>query len=201
MASTDIRLIVLATVWDLEPMTGYAVRKHLVDQGVESWGGISVASIYSALKTLTKHGRLEEIGDPTGIRTNTKAYRITESGRREFHGLWQTAIETIEPAHPLAFHVAITLTAFVTKDNYISSLRRRLNTLEHRLSSDAPAEIPAQTRNAARLWKQLAEAEADWIRQTIELAERPDNGLSFATAESPIGPVRRGKTQERGRPG
>jgi len=185
MAATDIRLIVLATVWNLEPVTGYAVRKNLIDQGIESWGGVSVASIYSALKTLTKHGHLEEVGDPTGIRENTKAYRLTESGRHEFHALWQSAIETIDPPRPLAFHVAITLTAFVTKDSYISALRHRLDTLDHNLSNDLPPETPAQTRNAARLWKQLASVEADWIRQTIELAERPDDGLGFAATQPP----------------
>lgn len=185
MAATDIRLIVLATVWNLEPVTGYALRKNLIDQGIESWGGVSVASIHAALKTLTKHGHLQEIGDPTGIRENTKAYRLSDSGRHEFRALWQGAIETIDPPHPLAFHVAITLTAFVTQDSYISALRHRLNTLEHNLSNDLPPDTPAQTRNAARLWKQLASVEADWIRQTIELAERSDNGLGFAATQPP----------------
>lgn len=185
MAATDIRLIVLATVWNLEPVTGYALRKNLIDQGIESWGGVSVASIYSALKTLTKHGHLEEVADPTGIREHTKAYRLTDSGRHEFHALWQSGIETIDPPHPLAFHVAITLTAFVTNDSYISALRHRLTTLKRNLSNDLPPETPAQTRNAARLWKQLASVEADWIRQTIELAERSDNGLGFAATQPP----------------
>lgn len=185
MAATDIRLIVLATVWNLEPVTGYALRKNLIDQGIGSWGGVSVASIYSALKTLTKHGHLEEVADPTGIRERTKAYRLTDSGRHEFHALWHSAIETIDPPHPLAFHVAITLSAFVTKDSYVSALSHRLNALEHDLSNDLPPETPAQTRNAARLWTQLASVEADWIRQTIELAERSDNGLGFAAAQPP----------------
>ena len=75
--ATDVRLIVLATVRHLEPATGYAIRKRLVEQGVEAWGGVSVASIYSVLRTLTKHGQLEELDDPTGVRRNTKAYRTT----------------------------------------------------------------------------------------------------------------------------
>jgi DNA-binding PadR family transcriptional regulator len=184
MAATDIRLIVLATVWHLEPATGYAVRKHLLEQGIDAWGGVSVASVYSALNTLTRHGRLEEISDPTGIRANTKAYRTTESGRREFDVLWQSAIETVDRAHPLAFHVAITLTAFVTKHSYVSALRSRLETLEHGTSAP-PGNPPPQTRNAARLWKQLADTEAKWIRETIELAEQSHDGLGFATGEPP----------------
>jgi DNA-binding PadR family transcriptional regulator len=184
VAATDTRLIVLATVWHLEPATGYGVRKHLIDQGIEAWGGISVAAIYSALKTLTKHGHLEEIGDPTGVRAKTKAYRMTDSGRREFQALWRRAIETIDPAHPLAFHVAITLTAFVTKDVYISALRHRLDTLEQGMGLPPP-EAPAQTQNAARLWSQLAGTEAEWIRRTIRLAEHPNDDLSFAAATEP----------------
>jgi DNA-binding PadR family transcriptional regulator len=184
MAATDTRLIVLATVWHLEPATGYAVRKHLVDQGIEAWGGISVASIYSALRTLTKHGHLEEIGDPTGIRARTTAYRVTASGRREFHALWRSAIETVDPAHPLAFHVAITLTALVTKEAYVAALRQRLDTLEQRARTPLP-DAPAQTQNAARLWQRLADAEAQWARQTIERASRPGDGLGFATSRYP----------------
>lgn len=185
MATTDIRLIVLATVRHLEPATGYAVRKHLTDQGIDVWGGVSVASVYSALKTLTRHGHLEEIGDPTGIRANTRAYRITESGRREFDVLWQSAMETIDPAHPLAFHVAITLTAFVTKNSYILALRRRLDRLGRGPTAPPLHDLPPQTQNAARLWRELASTEADWIRRTIELAERPDDDLGFAIAEPP----------------
>jgi|GEM_PF-6608811 len=179
MAATDSRLIVLATVWHLEPATGYAVRKHLLDQGIEAWGGIGVASIYSALKTLAKHGQLEEIDDPTGVRAKTTAYRVTEAGRRELHALWRGAIETVDPAHPLAFHVAITLTALVSRDDYVAALRRRLDALEQRASAPAPA-APAQVDNAARLWRLLADAETQWIRQTIERAQSPGDGLGFA---------------------
>ena len=117
MSTTDIRRIVLATVSDLEPATGYAARKRLVDQGVDVWGGVSVAFVYSALSTMAKHGWLDELGDPAGIRARARAYRTTAPGRRGFHTLWRSAIETVDPARPLAFHVAITLTALVTRES------------------------------------------------------------------------------------
>jgi DNA-binding PadR family transcriptional regulator len=180
MPATDVRLIVLATVTHLEPATGYAVRKHLVDQGVEAWGGVSVASIYSVLRTLTRRGHLEEIDDPTGIRKNTKAYRTTPSGRQELGALWKDAIETVEPAHPLAFNVAITLTALVPQHRYVTALRERLKTLEDRLRASLPEAPPPQVRNAARLWRELAATEAEWIRETIEAASRADNDFDFA---------------------
>src|SRR5690348_12951299 len=101
MAADAVRLMVLATVRHLEPATGYAVRKHLLDQGADAWGGVSVASIYSVLRTLTRHGHLTELDDPTGIRKATKAYRTTAPGRDALHALWRTAIETIDPARPL----------------------------------------------------------------------------------------------------
>src|SRR4051794_12344985 len=129
MAAADARLIVLATVMDLEPVTGYAVRKHLLDQGVEAWGGISVSSAYSVLRTLTRHGQLEEIDDPTGLRRRTKAYRLTDAGHRELLALWEHAIATVDPARPVGFHVAATLTALVTKERYINGLQRRIEAL------------------------------------------------------------------------
>ena len=89
MPATDVRLIVLATVRHLEPATGYAIRKRLIEQGVEAWGGVSVASIYSVLRTLTKHGQLEELDDPTGVRRNTKALdRLVHARRHLRRGAW-----------------------------------------------------------------------------------------------------------------
>ena len=169
MPATDVRLIVLATVRHLEPATGYAIRKRLVEQGVEAWGGVSVASIYSVLRTLTKHGQLEELDDPTGVRRNTKAYRTTEAGRDEFLVLARRALETVDPAHPLAFHVAITLTALMPRELYINALEQRLATLERNLTVELP-DLEPEVRNAARLWRRLAETEASWVRETIAAA-------------------------------
>lgn len=180
MAAIAVRLMVLATVKHLEPATGYAVRRHLLDQGADAWGGVSTASIYSVLRTLTRHGHLEELADPTGVRQRTKAYRTTAQGRRELRALWRSAIETVDPAHPLAFHVAITLTALVAREDYVAALRCRLERLEARAGAPA-GELPPQTANAARLWASLAEAEARWLRETIALAEREDDELGFAS--------------------
>jgi DNA-binding PadR family transcriptional regulator len=179
MPATDVRLIVLATVRHLEPATGYAIRKHLVEQGVEAWGGVSVASIYSVLATLTRRGHLEQLPDPTGIRKQTKAYRTTEAGRREFEALFKQAVETVDPAHPLAFHVAITLSALVTRDAYVAALQHRLATLERR--RPAPA-LPPQVENAARLWRRLADSEIHWIRETLARIERDDADFAFAAS-------------------
>lgn len=153
-----VRLMVLATVRHLEPATGYAVRKHLLDQGADAWGGVSVASIYSVLRTLTRHGHLEELDDPTGVRRATKAYRTTTTGRAELHALWRRAIETIDPARPLAFHVAITLTELVDADEYVDALKTRLATL------DRLAQRPLPALPAAKLWRALGDAERAWLR-------------------------------------
>lgn len=158
--------MVLATVAHLEPATGYAVRKHLLDQGADAWGGVSVASIYSVLRTLHRHGHLEELDDPTGVRERTKAYRMTASGARELHALWRTAIETVDPARPLAFHVAITLTELVSREDYTDALRHRLETLDRLAQRPLPDE-PPPVAHAARLWKALGEAERSWLRESI----------------------------------
>ncbi|MDA0184996.1 PadR family transcriptional regulator [Solirubrobacter phytolaccae] len=161
MAADAVRLMVLATAAHLEPATGYAVRKHLLDQGADRWGGVSVASIYSVLRTLTRHGHLEELDDPTGVRKATKAYRLTASGREELRAVWRRAIETVDAAHPLAFHVAITLTELVPHAEYVDALRSRLTTL------DRLAELPLPDLPAARLWRALGAAERAWLREMV----------------------------------
>jgi len=129
---------------------------------------MSVASIYSVLRTLTRHGQLEEVDDPTGVRRDTRAYRTTAAGREAFAALCRHALETVDPARPLAFHVAITLTALFPRDAFEAALKVRLGTLEARLA--APAfELPPEVERAADLWRRLAETEADWIRETLAL--------------------------------
>jgi len=177
MSASHVRLVVLATVMHLEPATGYAVRKHLLDQGLEAWGGTSVASTYSVLRTLTRHGHLEELDDPTGTRRNTKAYRLTPAGRSEFLVLWDHAIATVDPARPVGFHVAATLTALVTKQRYVDGLRRRIAAFE--ASPALPPGAPPQVANAARLWMRLGDAELTWLRETVELVERSDPDFGF----------------------
>ena len=106
------------------PATGYAIRKRLVEPGVEAWGGVGVASIYSVL---------------------------------------------VDPAHPLAFHVAITILALIPRELYIDARQKRLATLERNLTAEL-SDLEPEVRNAARLWRQLAETEASWVRETIGAA-------------------------------
>ncbi|MBO9533646.1 MAG: helix-turn-helix transcriptional regulator [Solirubrobacteraceae bacterium] len=182
MAAGEARLIVMATALDLEPATGYAVRKHLLEQGAGEWGGLSVASIYSVLRTLAGHGWLEELADPTGVRKDTRAYRSTDAGRDAFQELWRASVETIDSSRPLAFHVAITLTALVTEQRYVAALSTRLAQLDERLGAPVPAGLPAQVENAMVLWRALAEREAAWIRATLDRVGRDAVAFGFAPA-------------------
>jgi hypothetical protein len=132
------------------------------------------------LRTLTGRGWLEELPDPTGVRKDTRAYRATDTGRVEFETLWREAIETVDASHPLAFHVAITLTSLVTQTQYSASLAVRLSKLDERLALRAPADLPAQVDNALALWRDLAEREASWIRATLDRIEHEPATFAFA---------------------
>lgn len=48
----------------------------------------------------------------------------------------------------------------------------------------APQQLPPQTANAARLWRDLADSEVRWIRETIEIVERDLSQLGFADASA-----------------
>ena len=181
MPASDVRLTVLATVMLLEPVTGYAVRKHLLEQGIQAWAGTRRLDLlrpgYAHAPRAARGARR-----PHGVRHKIKAYRLTDAGHREFLALWNQAIARVDPGHPVGFHVAITLTALVTDTQYIDALRRRVNALETTAHSEP--DPPAQVAHAARLRARLRQAEIDWLHETIETVQCSDHGFDFADAAS-----------------
>jgi DNA-binding PadR family transcriptional regulator len=89
-----IRLLVL---WLLSEraMYGYEIKKSLSDPGFAFWFPVEDASIYSALRTLAKHGyAVEAAVEQPGARPRRTRYAITAEGRRLYHRLLAEALAT-----------------------------------------------------------------------------------------------------------
>src|SRR6478609_9086405 len=98
------RLLVLGVVRIMQPAHGYLLRQELLSWNVQTWANVQPGSIYSALRTLTASGFLEEVGSqPTGSKAARTAYRLAATGEAEFlrllrEHLWQ--VDTIDGSWP-----------------------------------------------------------------------------------------------------
>ena len=75
------------------------------------WFGLADTSIYSALRTLAKHGHVRQVGvEQPGSRPPRTRYEITASGRRRYAELLVDAIETVRlPVEPFDIALAALL--------------------------------------------------------------------------------------------
>jgi DNA-binding PadR family transcriptional regulator len=85
-------MLVLGVVRDIGQGHGYQVRRELLSWRADAWAHVAPASIYQALRTLTKHGLVEEVGTESGGGPERTVYRLTPDGETEFFHLVRTAV-------------------------------------------------------------------------------------------------------------
>lgn len=156
------RLLVL---WLLSerPSYGYEIKKALSDEAMAFWFGLDDASIYSVLRTLTKHDHVREVGiEQDGKRPKRTRYAITSQGREYYRRLLAEALAT--PSLPIA-PVDVALAARGDLDaaavsEALAMREKSLHELEAQITaatSGAPSPaIPS--RNMA-----IVRAEREWL--------------------------------------
>ena len=142
---------------------GYEIKKALSDEATGFWFSLDDASIYSALRTLTKHGHTKQLGtEQEGRRPQRTRYAITSSGRRYYRSLLVDALAT--PSLPVApVDVALAARGDLDPTAVSEALARRATSLDElatgieaaRLSTPSPA---IASRNLA-----LVDAERAWL--------------------------------------
>ena len=156
------RLLILWLLAE-RPLTGYEIKKALTDDGMRFWFELEDGSIYSALRTLTKHGHTEIVGtEQEGNRPQRTRYRITATGRRHYRQLLIDALRT--PVLPVApIDVALAARGDLDSTAVTEALAARTKTL-HELSDDIDARRSAAPSSALVDRNQaLVQAELDWI--------------------------------------
>lgn len=156
------RLLVL---WILSERTsyGYEIKKALSDDAMDVWFGLDDASIYSALRTLTKHGHTKEIGtEQVGGRPTRTRYAITAAGRRYYRQLLLESMAT--PKLPVAaIDVALAAQGDLDPAAVSDALAQRAKALDEmaatmeRARRGAPS-VAIPDRNLA-----IIEAEQTWL--------------------------------------
>ncbi len=156
------RLLVL---WLLSERSsyGYEIKKALGDEASSFWFPLEDASIYSALRTMTKHGHVREVGtEQDGRRPPRTRYAITAQGRRHYRQLLIDALAT--PILPVsAVDIALAARGDLPPTDVGEALARRAKSLDEiaaridSLRSATPSPEIAN-RNLA-----LVEAERAWL--------------------------------------
>lgn len=158
------RLLVL---WLLNerPSYGYEIKKAVSDQTMAFWFALDDASIYSALRTLTKHGHIRQTGtEREGQRPKRTRYAITPQGKQYYRQLLTEALAT--PSLPIApVDVALAARGDLDATAVSEALARRaksLDELEALIEAATPGSPSAAiaTRNMA-----IINAEQRWLAE------------------------------------
>jgi DNA-binding PadR family transcriptional regulator len=184
-----IRILVLGVVRGHEQAHGYQVRRELLAWRADTWAKVAPGSIYQALKTLTKHGMVEQVATESGSGGPERTvYRITPDGETEFFHLVRVAL-TDPGAGPEALNAAFAFLHLLPRGELVSLLGHRVRALWGRLVEVEPPDGeplknngPPQVEALGRLYAALIRAEIDW---SLDLGQRIRDGEYFFSDDVP----------------
>ena len=187
-----VRILVLGIVRELGQAHGYQVRRELLRWRAEEWAHVAPASIYQALRTLTKRGLVEEVGTESGGGPERTVYRLTPDGETEFFQLLRNAVSDPQDdldALSAAFgflHLLPTREVAQLLDHRVAALWGRLVAVEppaalEATGTDCPVVVvvdpaagkPPQVSELLRLVAAQLRADIDW---SLDLAGRIRDG-------------------------
>lgn len=156
------RLLVL---WLLSERSsyGYEIKKALSDDATAFWFSLDDASIYSALRTLTKHGHAREVGsEQDGRRPPRTRYAITAKGRRHYRQLLVEALAT--PSLPIAaVDVALAARGDLDATAVSEALSRRAKALDDLVDGIERARPGTPSPEIAKRNLAIVQAERAWL--------------------------------------
>ncbi|MCX6465661.1 MAG: PadR family transcriptional regulator [Pseudonocardiales bacterium] len=184
------RILVLGVVRGHGQAHGYQVRRELLSWRADAWARVAPGSIYQALRTLTKHGLLEQVSTEAGSGGPERTvYRITPDGETELlHLIRSTITDAARDAEPL--NAAFAFLALLGRAEAVDLFHHRARTLWARLVEVEPPEdappapddgTPPQVAALFRLYAAQIRADIDW---SVDLATRIRDG-EYAFADDP----------------
>jgi DNA-binding PadR family transcriptional regulator len=124
------RLMLLGVVRIFQPAYGYQLRRELLTWNVEHWANINPGSIYTGLRTLAKHGFLEELEEGESDKPGRTSYRLTADGETEYFSLLRHALWTVDGFQPGQMQAALSFLWSLGRDEVIAALESRIVQLE-----------------------------------------------------------------------
>ena len=101
------RLLLLGVVRIFQPAYGYQLRRELLTWNVQDWANINPGSVYTGLRTLAKHGYLQELEQDGAHRPGRTSYKLTTDGETEYFSLLRQMLWTVDGFHPDRMQAAL----------------------------------------------------------------------------------------------
>ncbi|WP_235511145.1 PadR family transcriptional regulator [Agromyces sp. Root81] len=134
--SNPLALAVLASLWE-RPMYPYEITTTLRERGKEDSIRLNFGSLYAIIKSLEKHGLIEEARvEREGNRPERIVYAITDAGRTEAHDWMRELIAVPVKEYP-AFETGLSLILLLAPEEAIALLRERLERVDAELDQRA----------------------------------------------------------------
>ena len=126
------RLLLLGVVRIFQPAYGYQLRRELLTWNVQTWANINPGSIYTGLRTLAKHGYLQELEEGAGRKPGRTSYKLTADGESEYFNLLRSALWNVDGFKPDQMQVALSFLWSLRRDEVLAALDSRIVQLEQR---------------------------------------------------------------------
>jgi DNA-binding PadR family transcriptional regulator len=133
------RLLLLGVVRIFQPAYGYQLRRELLTWNVQDWANINPGSIYTGLRTLAKHGALQELeGDPR--RPGRTSYKLTTDGETEYFTLLREMLWNVDGFRPDKMQAALSFLWSLRRDEVLAALEARITQFEQRQKAEPFSE-------------------------------------------------------------
>jgi DNA-binding PadR family transcriptional regulator len=180
------RLLLLGVVRIFQPAYGYQLRRELLTWNVQDWANINPGSIYTGLRTLAKHGYLQELEQDGAHRPGRTSYKLTTDGETEYFSLLRQMLWTVDGFHPDRMQAALSFLWSLRRDEVLAALEARIVQLEQRLKAEPFAERqiqedPGTPNNVVEMFRISAARDNGELEWTRSFRRRVlDGAYSFA---------------------
>jgi DNA-binding PadR family transcriptional regulator len=132
-------------------------------------------SIYTGLRTLAKHGYLQELEQDGAHRPGRTSYKLTADGETEYFSLLRGMLWTVDGFHPDKMQATLSFLWSLRRDEVIAALEARIAQLEAWLKSEPFAErqiqedpgTPNHVVEMFRITKARDAGELQWTRDPL----------------------------------
>ncbi|HET6988720.1 MAG TPA: PadR family transcriptional regulator [Kribbella sp.] len=134
------RLLLLGVVRIFQPAYGYQLRRELLTWNVQEWANVNPGSVYTGLRTLAKHGYLQELEQDGTQRPGRTSYKLTTDGETEYFSLLRQMLWTVDGFHPDKMQAALSFLWSLRRDEVLAALEARIVQLEQLQKAEPFAE-------------------------------------------------------------
>ena len=183
------RLLLLGVVRIFQPAYGYQLRRELMTWQVENWANINPGSIYTGLRTLAKHGYLQELEQDGAHRPGRTSYKLTTDGETEYFTLLRTMLWTVDGFHPDKMQAALSFLWSLRRDEVVAALEARIAQLEQRQKAEPfmerqVLEDPGTPNHVVEMFRITTARESGELKWTRTFRDNVQTG-AYAFAGEP----------------